>query len=82
MRYLVRAVEAAGSAFTASVTGFAAGETVQFSDAGNSAGSCTANASGDCSVTITVPALPAAAYTVVAVGATSGLGAQATFTQT
>ena len=72
----------AGSSFTESATGFAAGETVDFFFNGFFVDSATADGAGDCSATDIVPAVTPGSYSVVAFGLASSLSSAATFTVT
>jgi hypothetical protein len=72
-----------GAPFTAVVSGFAAGETVQITFAGSLVGACSTNPAGDCSTPAAVPAgIPAATYQVTATGQSSSLTAKAPFSET
>jgi hypothetical protein len=61
-----------GSTFTASVLDFGAGDTVGFSFQGIQVASCLADANGDCSTTVVVPADPGGRYSLSANGSPSG----------
>ncbi len=74
---------APGSSATATGNGYGNGEQVLFTFGGNAIGSCAAAPNGTCSNTFTVPAgNPMGVYTVTATGASTGVTASTTFTQT
>jgi hypothetical protein len=72
----------AGSSFMASASGFQAAELIAVTFNGTPEGSCTADALGDCAVSVTVPPGPGGTYGVKAVGATSGAMASTSFVET
>jgi len=72
----------AGSTPIARANGFAAAETVTFSYDTVPVGHCTADSTGACRATITVPAEPAGGYLIDALGSSSASQATTTFTET
>src|SRR5579872_1898974 len=69
-----------GAPFTALASGFAAGETVSFRSEERRVGTCSADASGDCTAMAFVPvAAPAGSSSVIGTGQSSGLIASTPF---